>query len=635
MVTTRSSAAAAAGKPIQRPQRPQRPDVRDLFSSAQKRRALKHLQTLPGTPPKSIEEWLEKKVRRANAAKEAREAAARAPVVVIEDEKEDEDEEEQGVFFTMAFDAEEPAALSGSDEAIALLRKVETAKTEKAAEEPSGEPVSLEAASPRPSKRKAPTPSATPTPKPKPVATPAIETPTRPIATPSGFFGRSFSALKRTLGFSPITPAAAPATAPFVTPQPPTPEPFTPELSQRPTPGSLAEILTIPPTPVGERVRTPSSKRKKTHSTLRALMKGVEPQDKRKAEAWARKVYADLRLDPAFKSKRARLETPVRVQDLVHMPCAKPWEGGYGDPLYYLDDEDIVPGWAVYLDMVAEEEDHQPKKVKTAHNTDEGEVQSLNEMVIPRNSSLYDSHGSSASLMDFHPRRSVEPSPMFETPVSHKQGGNVFSELKGHANARQARADERESFQNGYKPKTPKHNPAKGSFSFPTSDDDSSDDEPAAGDGKAPATPQVWTKAPPPAPVPAHAPLPEPVAETPRASSVGAPETVDEVQRQRKMLMKHTPAKPSRLREATYPSPSLLSDAGNESILAATPVQVATSSDPLFDDMPIMDSGDMDMEDLGSAEAYIGSTEWKNQFNASSWPAPPVYESDEEVLSPI
>lgn len=627
MVTTRSSTAAASGKPVERPQRPNK---RNLITSAKKKRALAYLRTMPGTPPNSIEEWLEKKQRRNPPPK--------APVVSVEDEK--EDEEEQGVFFTMgepqrllapphpaniisaAFDAEEPAALNGSEEAIALLRKIE-----KAAEEPAGESVSLEAASPRPSKRKAPTPTSTLTP--KPVATPATETPSRPIASPSGFFGRSLSAIKRTLGFS---PAPAPAA---------TPEPMAPELSQRPTPGTLAEVLTIPPTPVGERVHTPSSRRKKTHSTLSALMKGVEPQDKRKAEAWARKTYADLRLDPAFKSKRTRLETPVRVQDLVHMPCAKPWEGGYGDPLYYLDDEDIVPGWAVYLDMVAEEEDHKPKKVKTAHNTDEGEIQSLNEMVTPSNKSprLYDSHGSSASLMDFHPRRSVEPSPMFETPVSHKQGGNVFSELKGHADAKQTRADQRESFQSGYKPATPKrttpkHNPAKGSFSYPASDDDSSDDEPESGDGNAPAT-QVWTKAPPPAPVPAHAPLPEPVADASRASSVGAPETVDEVQRQRKMLMKHTPAKPSRLREATYPSPSLISDAGNESILAATPVQVATSSDPLFDDMPIMDSGDMDMEDLGSAEAYIGSTEWKNQFNASSWPSPPVYESDEEVLSPI
>jgi hypothetical protein len=470
-------------------------------------------------------------------------------------------------------------------------------------------------------------------------------TPARAMATPSSFLTRSFSAIKSIFA----TPAAkAPATDSAPSP--------TPSRAQ-PAPNSFTEMLSVPPTPVGERIKTPA-KKKKTNHMLKTLLKGVEHNERAKAAEWAKQVLPVLKNDRAFRAKRKRLEKPVLVKDLNHFPSSKPWETGFGDPLADLDDDDVVPVWAVYLDMMAEAEEPQTKKNKTSHEVtmDDGDILSINELFAASNSArsspkLHSSQGHSASLQDFHPRRSTEPSPIFATPVSHNEGENIFSELQGHDSVAQIRANERENIQDATIKTVNTHNPSQGSFSVPDDSDeeDSTMISETSGTDESPA----WTQAPPPAPVPAHAALPgatpadapsvpavpvdapsvPTIPAIPAVSAVQQP--VDEVERQRQKLMKHTPAKPSRLREATYPSPSLMSDAGIESPLAASPVKFASSLAPIFDDMPAAEAM-LDEEDQAAFDALVNSNQYQQQLAANPWPAPIIsYSSDEEDLSPL
>ncbi|KAJ4372985.1 hypothetical protein N0V83_003276 [Neocucurbitaria cava] len=511
----------------------------------------------------------------------------------------------------------QPEYANSSESAIALLRKIENAAKESAYVEQSmhdhGESLSDDDVTMEPSPQQS-------------TSTTHFNqsaTPTRPIATPSGFFSRSFSAIKSKLGFATSTPQAPSSAAP---PSATTAKPL-------PLPNPFTDALSLPPSPIGERVHTPTRKKKKTEAMIRTLLKGVDHNDKAKAEEWANKVAPRLKNDRAFRAKRQRLETPVLFKDLNHFPSAKPWETGFGDPLADLDEDDVVPAWAVYLDMIADEEEHKTKKHKTTHEVsmDDDDVLSINEQYGASSRSrsspkLHDSQGQSASLHDFHPRRSIDPSPMFESPVSHRGGSNVFNELQGHDTAAQIRANDREPLQHATTESTHTHNPDMGSFSVPddSDDDDSSMVSETADTDAAP----LWTQPPPPAPVPAHAPLPG----GPPADVASAQQPVDEIERQRQRLMKHTPAKPSRLREATYPSPSLFSDAGNESILAAvTPIKVAAA---MFDDMPGAEPLDIDEEEMAAANAFMASDAGKQQLAANPWPAAVItYESDEEGLS--
>jgi hypothetical protein len=451
-------------------------------------------------------------------------------------------------------------------------------------------------------------------------------TPSRPISTPSSFFSRSFSAIKSRLGFSSSTPPA------------PSPAPSSTSRTRAPPPDTITEALSVPPTPVGERSKA-TPKKKRQHPMFKLLTKGIEPSELREAEKWVKHVIPTLKNDVAYHEKRRRLETPVLIKDLENFPSSKPWETGFGDPLGDLEDDDVVPVWAVYLDMLAEEEQPQAKKRKANHevNMDVDDTLSINDIFAASNSAqtspkLHDSHGHSASIHDFHPRRSIEPSPMFETPVSHQQGQNIFRERQGHDVTAQLHADERESLHEATKKVIPTHDPSQGSFGldYDSDEEDTTMISETSEADNTTATP-VWTQAPPPAPTPAHAPLPSgPVSETASVSTVQQP--VDEVERQRQKLMKHTPAKPSRLREAYLPSPSLRSDAGNDSILMASPSPAAD----LFDDMPEAEDLGLDEEDWAAVRAYQNTAEWKAADAANVWPDPILtYDSDEEDLSPV
>lgn len=219
---------------------------------------------------------------------------------------------------------------------------------------------------------------------------------------------------------------------------------------------------------------------------------------------------------------------------------------------------------------------------------------------------------------------------MFNTSLSHHQGENVFKELRGHHSAAEIRTTDREVLQSATNAAIQPHSPGMGSFSVP---DDSDEEDSVLNDNVGlPAAP-VWTQAPPPAPVPAHAPLPG-GAPADASSTTITEKHVDEVERQRQKLMKFTPAKPSRLREATFPSPSLLSDAGNESILMTTPAHTAAVNS-IFNGMPGAEVIYLEPSDQAALANILTSDTYKDQFLGLLQPPIISYDSDEEDLSPV
>jgi hypothetical protein len=517
----------------------------------------------------------------------------------------------------------QPEFILGDESALALLHKIESAAREPRTAAPDqdseAEVQSLLQQPEQPVKQS------------ESSQVPANTTPSRPISTPSSFFSRSLTAIKSKLGFTaPTSPAPTPALS-------------TPTSSRAPPPNSFTEVLSTPPTPVGERSKA-RPKKKKQSPMLRLLIKGVDASERAKAEEWAKHAIATLKNFSDFDAKLQRLETPVLVQDLEHFPSCKPWESGFGDPLGDLDDDEVVPVWAVYLEILAQEEEPKRKRSKSSHATtmDVDFTQSLDEMAAAGIAAseqsaqtppakLHDSHGHSASLSDLHPRRSVEPSPMFGSSTSHQQGSNIFHELQGRDTTVELQTNDRETLHDATNKVVSNHNPSQGSFGLDYgSDDEDSTIISETSDVDAGTTP-LWTQPPPPAPVPAHAPLPGGAAA--EASSVAtAQQPVDEVARQRQKLMKHTPAKPSRLREAFVPSPSVRSDAGNESMFLATPLAPHNT----FDDMPDAEDLGLTTEDWAAVDAIRNTKEFQDADAAVVWPdAILTYTSDEEDLSPI
>ncbi|KAF2997337.1 hypothetical protein E8E13_003211 [Curvularia kusanoi] len=496
-----------------------------------------------------------------------------------------------------------PAFMTGDESAMALLRHVQEA-----------------AKAPMPASHSSPkTEPKSPT---SPVRSP-VATPDKPSTPSRGLFSSlasPFSAFKSLFGASTSTP----------TPTPPTPTP-----SRGPPQGSVTEMLMMPPTPVGERSKHISKGPKKQSRMVRTLLRGIEPEDAEKATAWAKQVAAELQKDRTAGDKRKRLQAPVLFRDLKHFPSSKPWETGFSFPEDVLDleDDDVVPAWAVYTSML-EEEQHVPKRTKTAHaaTVDDDMPASLNQLFGTP----------TAPKLDFHPRRSIDPSPMFAPPLQHQEGVNVFKELHGH----DAAANDRESLQRELKAgaigsQSPMnstnskdsdghhkvHDPVHGSFSVPDSDSEGEEEI---------QTQPVWTQPPPPTPSPAHQSLPN-------------TKNDEEVERQRQKLMKHTPHKPSRLQQVSYPSPSLLSDAGDsplkhvamesplKNILADSPQKDASAD--IFGDIPEAEPLNFDDDpELAAAMAHPSRAarveaqleQWKH------WSMPTVtYDSDEEEISPV
>jgi len=388
-----------------------------------------------------------------------------------------------------------------------------------------------------------------------PSPSPSSPTPTMytalssPAATPqaqAGFFGNIWSKIK----------------SPFLG-------------TKSPVSGEFAIALTPTPTPVGESREKSRVSRTKNHrrAVAEAMSKTVgrsviDPQEQAKAEAWAQKVITDLSQDPAaLGEKRKRLEAGIKMADLNHF-ASRPWikHGGFGidDELYNLEDNEWAPAWAVLEHLRLEEEERkQPpaKKHKAMPTENASEVTPLNKQ------SIFDSKGNTASLSDLHPRSSILPSPKF-SPTEYEQpidaNKNVFSQSQTNAPSQKRSSEQQAEFMRELRRSG--HIPGSGSYHVPEtdSDDDSEIEVPISSPSSLP-----WTQQPPPAPVMAHASLPTPVEKSfsvPPAIGNLVGNTVDPaVEAQRARIAKYTPAKPSRLREAYAPSPSVLSDSGQQS----------------------------------------------------------------------
>jgi hypothetical protein len=558
------------------------------------KRRLRSTNTEAASPLRALDEQPAKRQRTTSRKTSARSTSAKS----VSSQDDDEDEETP-VFFTKSkstllnastvidadlpvlefdsFDVEDaepkPTFMTGDESAIALLRHVQEA-----------------ARSPRPIEsvpdESAPaTQRNTPPPSPPGIAQ-NTPTPSRGIFAS---FTTPFTALKNLFG----SPSARSP-------------PSSPTTSRVPPRGSITEVLSIPPTPIGERTKRSSKKAaKRPNRFVKALLQGVAQEEADKAAAWAESVAAELQKDSAAGEKRKRLETPVLFRDLQHFPASKPWQSGFSfpDDVLDLEDDDVVPAWAVYTSMV-EEEHRRSKKTKTTHVPFvDGEM----------SASLNETFGvTTSSTLGLSPRRSIEPSPMFDTPLHHNEGGNIFTELHGH----DAVTSDREVLQRDlkaggtqsqikvdiFKAKPTEaphkaHDPAHGSFSVPDSDSEDEDEEP------------VWTQPPPPAPTPSHVKLPN----------------TSQVEVQRQKLMKHTPHKPSRLQQVSYPSPSVLSDSG------VSPFKPFEDETPLAEPLVF---GDAELDAAIAALAHSEGLQAK--LSAMHWSTPMMeYDSEEEELSPI
>jgi hypothetical protein len=100
--------------------------------------------------------------------------------------------------------------------------------------------------------------------------------------------------------------------------------------------------------------------------------------------------------------------------------------------------------------------------------------------------------------------------------------------------------------------------------------------------------------------------------------------------------MKHTPHKPSRLQQVSYPSPSLMSDAGNESIMVATPLKYPELYATMPPDPEPLHADDPELMAACEANTYSESFQQTLANMRAAWPSPIItYESDEEDLSPV
>ncbi|KAF2260039.1 hypothetical protein CC78DRAFT_40394 [Lojkania enalia] len=418
---------------------------------------------------------------------------------------------------------------------------------------------------------------------------------------------------------SPNAPIVAPATAPPAVLEPAQAEELTETLAatpsrpprQRPTP----RTTNIKNKSKSTRKNMNKATRKRSMPDGRPLidrvLKSVD-QSNPKAVAWVEQTVSKIVEQGSAKlgEKRKRLEEGIKLSDLDEIPARKPWEAsGYGFVEGFSDEEDEAeaPDWYV-LDMIAN--DRPIKKRKADHTTDiDIEVPSLNDMA---GHPFIDTHGNSASLRDMHPRPAYCPSPMFINPPIHQTDGNVFRErqqtqapsqpapygpnfnLRGFQNVEEYEKEKRRTG----------HIPGSGSFCMPEWDSDS-DEEETEDETESEST---WLKQPPPPPTPAHATLPAPLTSPPLVPVV---ELEDPVKIQRALAMKHTPAKPSRLREAMIPSPSILSESADTTIVGDNTIIVN-------DDIPDILSMDLDSDIQSFVNNYVASTEYLNQ-TATAW----------------
>ncbi|KAF2439553.1 hypothetical protein P171DRAFT_125054 [Karstenula rhodostoma CBS 690.94] len=413
---------------------------------------------------------------------------------------------------------------------------------------------------------------------PQPPSTPRTNRSTPPPVTPqssTSFLGSMWSTLKSSVWSTPKPKSARPSS-----------NANTPVASTVSTPiaspviGALTMTLTPTPTPVGESRGNSKIKRSTGRRERAAIVKNVatsvpDAAEEELATKWAEKVLMQLLQDSSTSAgdKRKRLEDGMTYGDLNHFN-SKPWKPAASS--FGLDDElldhvdntpdEPAPMWAILEHLRIEQQwkgkqteqeyeasppSAKKRKISTGAN---GFVASPVKPTLPLDharSPFYNSGGRSTSLRDLHPRSCLD------RPVASPDS-NIFKQSQQTA----AQQNDSVSFPT--------------SFSVPDDSDSDEDlDDESIPDGALGAS-TTWTQSPPPAPVMPHAELPGSVGPTPPIPSVEGnlvtSPTVARVEAQRAKALKFTPAKPSNLSHMSKPSPSLRSDAGNESILGDSPL---------------------------------------------------------------
>ncbi|KAJ4299168.1 hypothetical protein N0V90_004412 [Kalmusia sp. IMI 367209] len=445
---------------------------------------------------------------------------------------------------------------------------------------------------------------------------------TSPVATPqsqSGFLTKLFSSFKSSI-FS--TPKPKPIAEPIV--------------------GEFTKALT--PTPVVQTHGSNKDKRQKNNRRVTKLIETVnssvrnsnDPGDnieQAQIEAWVKDLIEEcskVNVTPGGKRKRADddlidsflevMEKGMLYGDLNHY-SSKPWKGicGMDEELYDRTENtpgDRAPTWAVLVHLRNEvfadrykplrqvQTSGEPAAKKQKGSQDDrtsATVVPLNEMRLPSteeahtstesqgthtSAQLFNSHGQSTSLLDLHPRSCLA-------------GNNQDTEQVGNLFRRSQQSSEVNHAQ-----------PLSTSFSVPEVSDEDDEDE---NDTNASAASPTWTQQPPSAPVMSHAALPTPVGQAPSVPSISGnlldrPVVSSDVQRAH--ALRYTPAKPSQLRNMSKPSPSLRSDAGNESMLGGSPTPFNIQSKGVsFTDTQSVNTGLTTPSDVQSAGGVVIDTE--------------------------
>lgn len=428
-----------------------------------------------------------------------------------------------------------------------------------------------------------------------------------PAPTPQteSFFGRMFSSILPSIF---TTPKSAHQSSPTKTPVSKTPvaktsttsslKPSTPIAP--PVIGELTMTLTPTPTSVGKsrgnsKFRQPSKRRERATIARNIASSVRDAAEQEQAQRWADAVLKQMLQGSSASTgeKRKRLEEGLTYGDLNHIN-SKPWKTvtssfGLDDELMdHVDDtpDQPAPMWAVleHLRIEMQERGQQNGVLQTGQEDDVDQRTPKRQKITPRRSSsspFFNSGGKSTSLHDLHPRSALDRG-------DTSQDSNIFKRSQQQCEP-QPQFETKQPVETQQDPVTA---PFPTSFSFEYSDEEDQEDPEDTPASPTPSTngnattasgaSATWTQAPPPAPVMTHAELPTSLSSIPSVPSgdghlVSTP-TVDRVEAQRARALKFTPHKPSNLSHMSKPSPSLRSDAGNESIIGDSPTPFNAAS---------------------------------------------------------
>jgi len=316
-----------------------------------------------------------------------------------------------------------------------------------------------------------------------------VQQPTAPTmpATPSQprrwGFGSVLNTVKQLIPrlTTPIAPQEAPATAP-----PATHVPATEGMALNESPSSArAQRQAAKPrrrkSRKDNRSRLPPLKTKfqSDKAYARTLLKRVPDEQRPVVQSW----YDDIRVKAEENyrvrtgDKRKRMEEVPKIDELASIPSHPPWQAnGYG----------LTEGFFEYSDSDSDDQgnakehgyvpEYYQKFLQAEHPDSPPAKKKCKTTHI-------DSFGRSTSRSDLHPRPSFMPSPMFENRGHQYQGGNVFQQEdaakpklppdSSTTHQVQRTAEERESYEQQLK--RTGHVAGSGTFCVPEGDSDDED----------------------------------------------------------------------------------------------------------------------------------------------------------------